>query len=130
MSRRGAFWRSEAVDALVLVTDAKQIAACTGQQRDDRMLDARGILRLVDAEIVIACLEFVQDLRDLPQDAQGIDHLVVIVHLPGIAQRLLIGAVERGEAVELLPQQVQLLLAQHLNREEKRFRMSRVAATV
>ena len=78
------------------------------------MLDARGILCLVHAEVVIARLEFVQDLRDLPQDAQGIDHLVVIVYLPGIAQRLLIGAVERGEAVQLLPQQVQLLLAQHL----------------
>ena len=105
---------AEAIDALILVTDEKQVPACTGQQRDDRMLDARGILCLVHAEVVIARLKFVQDLRDLPQDAQGIDHLVVIVHLPGIAQRLLIGAVERGEAVQLLPQQVQLLLAQHL----------------
>ena len=90
---------AEAVDALVLVADEKQVPACTGQQRDDCMLDARGILprprRSSDSAPGIRA-----GSPDPPQDAQGIDHLVVIVHLPGIAQRLLIGAVERGEAVQ------------------------------
>ncbi len=84
--------RAEAVDALILVADHEEVPAFLRQQLDNRVLHAGRVLRLVDAEIGVARLKLRQNFRLLSEDRQRVGHLVVVVHLPRLAQR---GAVAR-----------------------------------
>ena len=90
--------RAEAVNTLIFIADQKQIAVLPGQQPDDGMLDFRGVLRLVDAEIAVLRLYGAQYLGVLPQDAQRIDHLVVVIHLLPRAQRFVVSR-EKGRKI-------------------------------
>ena len=104
---------AEAVDALVLVADQKQIAGLFGQQPDDRVLYARGILRFVDAQVRILRLKLRQHVRMLAQNGQRIGHLVVVVHLPRGAQGLTVAGIDREKAGDVKVLGADLVCAQH-----------------
>ena len=87
----------EAVDALILVPHQKEVPALPRQQTDDPVLDLRGVLGLIHAEIPVAPLKLLQDPGVLPEDPQGIDHLIVIVHPPALPEHLLIVPENFGE---------------------------------
>ena len=90
--------RAEAVNTLILIADQKQIAVLPGQQPDNSMLDFRGVLCLIDAEIAVLRLHSAQYLGVFPQDAQGVDHLVVVIHLLARAQRFVVSR-EKGRKI-------------------------------
>ena len=86
--------RAEAVDALVFVTDHEQVQAAPRQQPNDLVLNFRGVLRFIHAEIPVPLLEIPQHRRRGAQNLQRKHHLVVVVHLPGAFQRGLVAAVQ------------------------------------
>ena len=104
---------AEAVDALVLVADQKQIAGLLGQQPDDRVLHARGILRFVDAQVRVLRLKLRQHVRMLAQNGQRVGHLVVVVHLPRGAQGLTVAGIDREKAGDVKVLGADLVCAQH-----------------
>ena len=85
---------AERVDALVLVPDHEKVFLPGGEQADDLMLDFGGVLCLIHTEITILLLKAVQNIRKPPQEREGVDHLVVIVHQAQAAKLRLIAAVE------------------------------------
>ena len=110
----GGIGGPEAVDALILVPHQKEVPALFRQQADDPVLDLGGILGLVHTEIPVAPLKFLQDPWMLPEDPQGIDHLIVIVHPPALPKRLLIVPENLGELHPLHLDLGQFLPSQHL----------------
>ena len=54
---------AKAIDALVLISNQKQVSAVMGQQGDDAVLDFGGILCLIHAEVVIPMLKVAQHRR-------------------------------------------------------------------
>ena len=103
----------ETVDALVLVPHQEQVAVFPGQQADDLVLDARGILGFVHAEVTVLLPEPGPHRRHGPQDLQGVDHLVVVVH-PALALEFrLVAAVKAGQVGQAGLQRRDALLVQH-----------------
>ena len=78
--------RAEPVNALVLISDHEEIVIAGREQRNDRVLDLRGVLRLVHTDVAVNVLKMSQHLRHLAQDRQRVHHLVVIVHQVLLAQ--------------------------------------------
>ena len=74
----------------------------------------RGILGFVHADIGKGLLKIGQNVRILLQDRLGIDHLIVIVHPPLLAQQQIILLVKLREPVEARVQFGDLLLLQNL----------------
>ena len=77
------------------------------------MLDLRGILSFVYADIGPPPLELGQDVRILPEDAAGEDHLVVIIHFPAAEEIVLVFEVNPWKIYPLYLVGVDLLLGQH-----------------
>ena len=102
----------EAVDALVLVPHQKEIAGA--EQVDDGVLDAGGVLSLVHAEVAAALLEMGEDLGVAPQDLQGVDHLVIVVHQGAVPEGLVVGLVDLREVIQGFSKLLDALLGQHL----------------
>lgn len=78
------------------------------------MLDPGGILGLVHANVTVAVLKRLQNLRVPAQYGQGVDHLVVEIHLPALAQGLVVGAEKGREVHALRLHRRQFLPGEHL----------------
>ena len=74
--------RAEAVDALILIPNQKQIipSRTICQNLQNFMLYERGVLGFVHAHITVEALELRGECRTLLEDGLGIDHLVVVIH--------------------------------------------------
>ena len=79
---RGA---AEAIDALVLVAHEEQVAAGAGQQVADALLDGRGVLRLVDLDVVVGAAVALQQRRHDGERAVGEGEQVAKVHHAALA---------------------------------------------
>ena len=77
---------AETINALVFIAHHKEIAALAHEQPDKGMLDFRGILGLVHAEIAVLILKGSQHLRVLLQNPLGVHHLIVKIHYPPLQQ--------------------------------------------
>ena len=106
--------RTEAVDTLVLVSHHEQIPALASQQADDGVLDFRGVLGLIHAVIPVPVPNRPQNLRILPENLEGIDHLVVVIHQLSVPQGLAVGLIEGREVQALHLNFRQLLPLEHL----------------
>ena len=105
--------RPEAVDALVLIANHEDVAAAGGQQAEDGVLNLRGVLGLVHADVGPPALEVGQNVRVLPENAAGEDHLVIVVHPPGATEVVLILKIHPWEVHPVHLVGVDLRLRQH-----------------
>ena len=105
--------RAEAVDTLVFIANHKNIAAGRGQQTEDGVLDLRGVLGLVHADVRPPALEVRQDVRILTEDAVGKDHLIVVVHTLRPEEKILILEVDSREVHPIHLVGVDLRFCQH-----------------
>ena len=103
----------EAVNALILVAHHEDVPALLRQKLNDRMLDFRGVLGLVHADIGEHILKMRQHVRALFQNGLSIDHLVVVVHPVLLPQRQVVPAIQLRELLEPGVQVVDLLLVEH-----------------
>ena len=103
---------AEAVNALVLVADHKDIAAFLRQHADNFMLYLGRILRLIDAEILVPFAERRRNRGRTAQDLQRKAELVVVVHFVRGLQRLLVAAVQVGQILNVGFQLVQFRIGQ------------------
>ena len=103
---------AEAVNALVLVADHKDIAAFLRQHADNFMLHLGRILRLIDAEILVPLAERRRNRGRTAQDLQRKAELVVVVHFVRGLQRLLVAAVQVGQVLNVGFQLVQFRVGQ------------------
>ena len=114
MGKRLRAGRPESIDTLILVPHQEQVAVFPGQQPQDHMLNFGGVLGFVHAQVLPARPQPGQQIRAAPQDAQGIDHLVVVVHPLMLPHGLAIGAVEGREIAALYLQLIQFPVGKHL----------------
>ena len=85
------------VDRLIAVADHAHVAMLGGQQLDDPVLGAVGVLVLVDQDVAPEPAVPGQDLRNLRQQAHDQQEQVVEVHGAGLPQPLVVAGVdERG----------------------------------
>ena len=101
---------AEAVNALVLVADHKDIAAFLRQHADNFMLYLGRILRLIDAEILVPLAERRRNRGRTAQDLQRKAELVVVVHFVRGLQRLLVAAVQVGQRAEYAGKSIAVIL--------------------
>ena len=88
---------AKAVNALILVADHEYAPALTGEQADDLMLDLRGVLRFVDADILIPLAQRAENVRVPQQYLPRENKLVVVVHKPAASERLSVRIVYRRD---------------------------------
>ena len=105
--------RAEAIDALILVADHEEVPGFLCQQLNDRVLHAGRVLRFVDAEIGVARLKLRQNFRLLSEDRQRVGHLVVVIHLPRLAQRSAVVRVKLRKARQAEVLRSDLVRRQH-----------------
>ena len=106
--------RAEAVNALILISDHEQVLRLRCKQRDNCVLDLRGILCLIDTDIRIFFLKIRQQPRDPAKHLIGIDHLVIIVHEMSFPQPCAVFPVHlRDGKACLLVQLPDLFLIEH-----------------
>ena len=77
------------------------------------MLHAGRVLRFVDAEIGVARLKLRQNFRLLSEDRQRVGHLVVVIHLPRLAQRSAVVRVQLRKARQAEVLRSDLVRRQH-----------------
>ena len=72
--------RPKAVNTLILISHHEKISLFPGKERDDRMLNLRGVLRLINTDIRIGFLKKRKHLRAGAQNGIGIGHLIIVIH--------------------------------------------------
>ena len=87
-----------AVDRLVVVADAAEIAAASREKPQPQILDDVGVLILVDEHVAEATLERREDVGVLPEEPEGFEQEIAEIDgVQGLQPRL-IGFVERDRA--------------------------------
>ena len=92
---------AELVDRLVAVADDADVAALGREHEDEIVLDAVGVLVLVDEDVAEPTLVVLEHLGELAEQLDGVDQQVVEVHGPGLEQAgLVVGEDVRDLALE------------------------------
>ena len=104
----------ESIDALILIAHHEEIAALSGQQLNDGMLNLGSILGFIHTDIAILRPQPIEQLRISQENLPGIDHLIVIVHPFLPAQRLAVGPVDGWKVHPLDLHLLDFLIPEHL----------------
>ena len=79
------------VDRLLVVSDDEETSVVLGQQPDDAVLLAIGVLEFVDEQVLVASSQILQNVRPVPQQVVSQEDEVVEIHEVVVPQLGLVG---------------------------------------